>query len=595
MLMENMMDSQQNNERPVSKKITFPNGNCAQLVVPPAGTPPASILKALGIGQPKALIMVAGGAGGLDETPKPRLVQLCSWGIARAAVEMGAIIIDGGTQAGVMAMIGKGVADRGRKSVLLGFAPAGKVTYPGGPGEGSIADSAPLDPNHSHFVVVESEEWGGETETMYELAEELGKQVPVLTVLINGGEVAKSEVLRTVRHGWPIITIEGTGRLADEIADLSKKTKKSHFVDDPLLAEIVADGEIHLFHLDSPIEELERFIRQLLGLKKDPTLKMAWERFGLYDMNAMRQQTSFNRIVVWILCLGIVATLLALSQTQLETLGLLKPPSWDYSVLRYAIIAVPIVLSILMAVANRFRAGNKWILLRANAESIKREIYRYRTQAEIYGDQQKGGSSPETQLVHKVEAISRRLMRTDVNLSALRPYEGPIPPKMYGAAEEDDGFSQLSPERYITVRLGDQLNYYRLKTTKLERQLKRLQWLIYIFGGIGTLLAAVGWELWVALTTSLAGAFTTFLEYQQVENSLMKYNQAATDLANLQAWWTALSTEEKADGKSIDKLVSYTEKILEGELTGWVQRMEDALAELRAEQAGELGLEGSQS
>jgi hypothetical protein len=245
---------------------------------------------------------------------------------------------------------------------------------------------------------------------------------------------------------------------------------------------------------------------------------------------------------------------------------------------------MPIAISILVAVINRFKAGNKWILLRSGAEAIKREIYRYRGQAEIYNNPQPPQKTPEAELARRIEDTSRRLMQTDVNLSALRPYSGPIPPKMYGAAAEDDGFSFLTPEHYLTVRLGDQLSYYSSKTTKLDKQLKLLHWLIYIFGGLGTLLAAAGFELWVALTASLVGTFTTFLEYQQVENTLIKYNQAATDLANIESWWTALTAEEKGSQQNIDQLVGLTEKILESELTGWIQQMENALAKLRAEQ-----------
>ena len=37
-----------------------------------------------------------------------------------------------------------------------------------------------------------------------------------------------------------------------------------------------------------------------------------------------------------------------------------------------------ITITVLIAAANRFSAGNKWIFLRATAESIKKEIYRYR-------------------------------------------------------------------------------------------------------------------------------------------------------------------------------------------------------------------------
>ena len=150
-------------------EVLFPNGNCACLVTPPAGFPATSILKALDIEQPKGVIIVVGGAAGLEETMKGLLIRLFSCGIAFAAASSSALIIDGGTNAGVMAMMGQGVVDQGRKSHLLGIAPAGKVTFPGGPAEGSIEDGAPLDPNHSHFVLVESNEWGSETATMFEM------------------------------------------------------------------------------------------------------------------------------------------------------------------------------------------------------------------------------------------------------------------------------------------------------------------------------------------------------------------------------------------------------------------------------------------
>jgi hypothetical protein len=595
------MGTQQASQGWSKKEIFFPNDNWAQLVAPPAGAEAADILHTLGIEQPKALIMISGSAAGLDEALKPHLVQLFSRGIARAAANMGALIIDGGTHAGVMAMMGQGVADRGRKSTLLGVAPAGKVTYPGGPAEGSIEDGGALDPNHSHFVLVQSDEWGGETETMYKLAEALANRVldlpppadgdlaavdkakvapaktPVVTVLVGGrpGSIAREEVLRSVRQGWPIIVVQGSGPLADEIARLWQE--KPSFIASPVLAEVIADGNIQLFPPRGSVAELQRLtIRLLRPLRHDPTLKMAWERFALYDANAERHQANFRRMQLGILLLGVLGTGLALSQTHFEL---------DQALLHYAIVIVPITTSVLLAAANRFKAGNKWILLRASAEAIKREIFRYRARAEIYSDQQTTKTSREAKLARQVESISRQLMQTEVNLSALRLYQGPIPPR-YGAAEGDDGLSFLTPDRYIADRLDNQLDFYHHRTTKLERQLKRLQWLIYIFGGVGTLLAAVGLELWIALTTALVTAFTTFLEYKQIENTLMQYNQGATDLANVRGWWIALPAEKHWE--NVDHLVSYTEKIIRSELTGWVQEMQDALAELRAEQSGEV-------
>jgi hypothetical protein len=287
--------------------------------------------------------------------------------------------------------------------------------------------------------------------------------------------------------------------------------------------------------------------------------------------------------------LGVLATLLAVGQTQFQ--GFLKG-SWSNAI-RYAIILTPITISVLIAVANRFKTGNKWILLRASAEALKREIYRYRTKVATYRDRsaEQKATGEETgrqeALARNIEMVNRHLMQTEVNQSALRPYRDRIPPRMYGAAEADDGFTPLTPEEYLKVRLGDQLNYYRGKTNKIDRQIKIYRWLIYVFGGVGTFLAAIGFELWIALTTALAGTLITYLEYRQLETTLVTYNQAAANLLGVQNWWNSLPQVEKEDQENIDKLVFHTERILESELTGWVQYMQDALQGLRAKRVEE--------
>ena len=96
--------------------------------------------------------------------------------------------------------------------------------------------------------------------------------------------------------------------------------------------------------------------------------------------------------------------------------------------------------------------------------------------------------------------------------------------------------------------------------------------MIYITGGVGTFLAAIGFELWVALTTALVALFTTFLEYRQIQNTLIQYNQGVTNLANLQNWWIALPIDDKNKSENIDKLVDSAETILNSELTDGFNR-----------------------
>jgi len=275
-----MSTPQSPNKKASMQEISFSNSNRARVVAPPAGSAAADILQALGIQPPTPLIVISGGAGGLDEAMeanaelKSRLIQLFGRGIARAALDVKAVILDGGTHSGVMQLMGQGVADRGRETLLVGVAPAGKVTYPGGPPqEEGTPKGTPLDPNHSHFVLVDSSEFGGETDTMFSLAEALVGQpaaqaVPsaspvtksAMTVLVNGNPegISKAEVLHSVRHGWPVVVVDGSGGLADEIAKLLKEPLP--FIPDPALAEIIADGDLRLFELDGSVAAFRELI-----------------------------------------------------------------------------------------------------------------------------------------------------------------------------------------------------------------------------------------------------------------------------------------------------------------------------------------------
>ncbi len=580
------------------KSIPLRRDHPAVAVLPSADSKAEEIVTALGVEKAyKAVILVLGGAADLDQKLIPRLTQLFGRGIARAAAETNAVVLDGGTQAGVMALMGEGVAGRGHPITLIGVAPASKVSYPGGPepGEGRV----PLEPNHTHFVLVEGDDWGSETATLFSLVaalmdktvetrkaglwrkpETANERVPGLAVLAGGGAVTREEALRAVRQQLPLIVIEGSGGLADEIAAAWKQ--KETLPDDPVMAEILADGEIHLHLLSNSVNGLERLIIRELGV--DKALMQAWEVFADYDLNAILQQKRFGKLQLAILILGVVGTGLAVLQqvyapkdgNQVRLVSWTQGPR-HWWLIHYVLIALPIVLTVLITAANRFKQGSKWLLLRAGAEAIKREIYRYRARAKDYQ------KNPEQLLSKRVEDITQRTMRTEVNLSGLLPYDRSkgFPPWMYATKGGDDGFSYLTPDRYVELRLGDQMSYFKKKSVKYDRQLRALSWLIFIIGGVGTYLAAINQQAWIAVTTAVVTALGTYLAYRQTEATLTKYNQAATDLANVKAWWNALSADEQSQQANIDSLVEHTEQVLQSELDGWIQQMQNSLAELR--------------
>jgi hypothetical protein len=239
--------------------ISFENGNRAVVVTAPRDASAQAILDALGIVSPPAVILLFGGAAGLDDSRKAHLATLFAKGVTPVAAELGTLIIDGGTQSGVMAIMGEAVAQHPGTCQLLGIAPKGKIAHPEIVGAPAVSDGAPLEPHHSHFVLVESNEWGGETTTMLELARAFN--APTAAILVNGGAIAADEALQSVRNGWPLLVLEGSGRFADE---LSAAVRDGQLAKSTEISEIARSGRATLFHLDDPAEKLRDELQRML-------------------------------------------------------------------------------------------------------------------------------------------------------------------------------------------------------------------------------------------------------------------------------------------------------------------------------------------
>ena len=578
------------------RDVTFENGTRARLTT--ADSDNAGNLAArLGLADGGPVIVVFGGAAGLTGAAREHVAKVLAPAVVEAALGTGASIVDGGTAAGVMAAMGREVAARGSRLPLVGVAPDGLVTYPGRPPDGAAGDDLEaLEPNHSHFVLAPCVEWGGETRLLLDVAEALAGAAPIVAVVAGGGVVTREETLQAMRRHWPVVVVEATGGTADEIVRGSRvrwparraatgilprrwrawmKAARRGSVQkaDATLAEIVREGTLHMFTGNQP----DRLARMLTWqLRDEGVLKLAWSRFARYDTLAKKSRSGFERLQLAILLLAVAATFVALLQ---HALGGRDDGSrtWLFTALHWTVVALPIGVSVLIATANRLGSGKRWILLRAGAEGIKREIFQYRTKTGRYRPPAEAGAPTRDQvLARRVGAIDQALMRTEVSSGALPEYTGPMPPVMDGVLADDDGLSSLDAKRYLEIRVTNQLSYYRLKTVGLERKLRRLQLLILLAGGAGALVAAAGAELWVGLATAVAAAAAAHLAYLQVESTLVAYNQAAARLDDLQARWLA-ATSPDPDGRRFGQLVEDAELAVETELSGWVQQMTEAL------------------
>jgi len=555
----------------ITQKEIVVDGKSVPGLLVSQNTSAADLVKAIALPGLQSVILLFGGADQLDDSLSAPLESLLTNGLLAAAVNSGAVIIDGGTKAGVMQLMGKVLARQEQPVPLIGVAPEAQVNYDGT----SAAGKTDLAPGHDHFVLVKGgQEWGSETSTIFKIAQEVlaGPAWRLAAVLIGGGTVSASEILTTVRNRMPVFVISGSGGFADKLA--AAKADATKAAADPVIAEILKQGELCFFALGRDPEEFNLLLSAELG--SDEILASAWQEFASFDLNAGSQQAKYKNYQKWILRLGVLSAALAITYKSWYPD---KVPYDKYGAPRWflfgLLVTLPVMLTTITAAFNKFKNGNKWIFFRAGAEAIKREIYSYRTRTGAYQQ------DARTVLQQRLSQITQKAERTDINHTHKEKYDPTkgFPPPDTGSHPDDPAFSRLDAETYIKFRVRPQLDFFDTKVKQMKGNLDIYNWSSYIVTGIGAILAVTEQQVWIALTTSIVAAIGNWLGYQQWENTLGKYNQCACDLNDIIGWWAVLKADEKLKLENITSLVTRAEQTLQNEYDGWAQQMQQTMEE----------------
>ncbi len=216
---------------------------------------------ALGLAPGETALFIAGGAGKMEPHEMQRTRPLLLEGLLRFAEDHHIAVVDGGTDAGVMKLIGDAHAERGYPFPLVGVAPVGAVRFPGY----DNPDGVPLNGGHTHLVLTDGDRFGAESDMIVRVAAGLarGGRDRIFGVVINGGEVTRQETYAraiTPNRSIPMLVLEGSGRFGDELASALRGIAP----DDPRTAAIVATGDLRLASADDGPERLYTVLRQFL-------------------------------------------------------------------------------------------------------------------------------------------------------------------------------------------------------------------------------------------------------------------------------------------------------------------------------------------
>lgn len=281
-----------------------------------------------------------------------------------------------------------------------------------------------------------------------------------------------------------------------------------------------------------------------------------WSATAVSLKNSIEQA---RRIVLWLAVLGAILETFAAQLAHVSQIEQLKTSQAPHSGLAMALGYIGAAALAVMAVIRQWKLGHDrtqaWVVSRSGSESLKREIYRYRTL-----------TGPYATANLDVELLNRR----DEILDKLKPYLRYITPSPPSTPTP----GQLDAAGYLNERItgpkgnlkffDDRSNLY----TKRVKLLNVTQFLLAILGALlGAAVTIKGTQTygaWVAVITTISGAIAAHALAQRYEQLTISYRATAQRLQSAVDRWKA------TPGGNLGDLVEACENILLEENQGWI-------------------------
>jgi hypothetical protein len=238
--------------------LSFNEGQTATVATVSEAGELSDALEQMGLVGSHPILVIVGGASQMSEADFVRIQSLFIEVLAPIAQRLGAYIVDGGTDAGVMQLIGNARHQINAQFPLIGVAPTGKVILPNQ--TESTDDAALLEPHHTHFILIPGHNWGDESAWIVQVATMLAGGAPSVTMLINGGEITFLDAANSVIAGRLVMVIAGSGRTADKLV-----CALNGEATDERAEKLAASGKLQTIDLEADWEKLTHTITHLLS------------------------------------------------------------------------------------------------------------------------------------------------------------------------------------------------------------------------------------------------------------------------------------------------------------------------------------------
>ena len=286
-------------------------------------------------------------------------------------------------------------------------------------------------------------------------------------------------------------------------------------------------------------------------------LKMAWNAYRGWAKRARDLQAGAGR---WNLA-ALVCIVLAAVCGAATSLTPAAPSPWN--VLGTWLASVAAVASAVGAYLGREILGSGkeagWIQARATAEGVKSECYRYAAKAGAYAVVE-----PEAAKAFQDRVAALEKLATDKSLVR---GDDPVP----AAGDKREPTAGMTKDWYRTVRIEEQIDYYRKGRAENERITGRLWRVAFVSGLAAVALGALG--AWARVFAPWIGAMTTVAASIAAYGLIDRRKYLISSYAAMQASIERIEALDETIPASLADLVTATEDLLDSEHKAWQPQM----------------------
>jgi len=203
----------------------------------------------------KTIVVIGDDPTDLAEQDRLHLQAVCAAIIEAAASHYDVAVVDRGHRSKISQLLGDRVS--WRNVLLVGVACAATAALPDAYRQETPAGRSELEPSHTAFFLVPGTRRTDEAAWLAKVASAFAGIDPSIAFLVHGSDEAWPDVFAQLNEQRRVVTIEGTGGIADLLAAAAR----GEHSDDPTVMQCVASGLIRTIPLDAVDE-----VKELLGV-----------------------------------------------------------------------------------------------------------------------------------------------------------------------------------------------------------------------------------------------------------------------------------------------------------------------------------------